>query len=473
MGLTPDPTSIDPRVAYATSMFGPVQQMMFQTLVFHDLRGQITPLLAERWELVDPTHLKLYLRKGVKFQNGEPFNAEAVKFTLESFLDNNLKFTQKAFQQFLPAIGSVQVVDDSTAVLVLKHPSRSALSNLEIIGMVPPVQAAADGASFGTKHPAGTGPYRFAEYVPGVRWVLERNPSYWGTPARTDHVTIRFIPDDAARVASLESGEVSIIDNVPPDSVARLRASTNEKIVSSNTTRIVYIETRCDRAPFNVAKARTAVNYAVDRARIVGDLFQGHAQVAHSVYSPLIPGYNGSLPQYVYDPSTAKRLLSEAGYPNGVKIKFGYPTGRYLNDKALGEVLTAQLSGAGFDVDAETGEWGTYLGNALGGKYDAYILAIGTITLDPGYATTQFGTGAAFSKFSDPEIDALLLQGDQTFDPGKVAAIYQKIQALVWARGPWAPLYFQPELDATSAKVSGYAARPDEYVIFSSVVVNK
>ena len=101
MGLTPDPTSIDPRVAYSTPMFGPVQQMMFQTLVFHDLRGQITPLLAERWELVDPTHLKLYLRKGVKFQNGEPFNAEAVKFTLDSFRDNNLKFTQKAFQAVL------------------------------------------------------------------------------------------------------------------------------------------------------------------------------------------------------------------------------------------------------------------------------------------------------------------------------------------------------------------------------------
>lgn len=471
VGLTPDPTSVDPRVVWTLSMWGPTQ-MIFEPLLFRDAQMRLVPVLAEGWKQLDPTHLRFSLRKNVKFQNGEPFDAESVKYTLESVMDNNLKFTQKAYQTFLAPLDRVEINDPYTVTLVTKYPSRSFLSNLTIFDMVPPKQAKADEDRFGISHPAGTGPYKFVEYVPGSRLVLERNDAYWGAKAKTRRLVIRFIPDDAARVAALESGEVAVINNVPPDVVRRIETNPKLAILSVPTTRIVYLEMTVTRAPFNDPRVRKALNYAVDRQGLAGELMDGLAERARSVFNRAIPGYNSSLPQYPLDPAKSKSLIREAGYPNGVKISFGYPTGRYLNDKAVGEAVTAQLRDAGFAVQAETGEWGTYFSNTRAGKYDVDMLALGTPTLDPGYAMIYFGKGAP-SGYNDPEVLALLKQGDETFDVRQANAAYAQAQALVWDHGPWVALYFQPEIDAGLKAVQGYQPRTDEYLLFQNAVLLK
>jgi peptide/nickel transport system substrate-binding protein len=283
---------------------------------------------------------------------------------------------------------------------------------------------------------------------------------------------VRFLPDDGARVAALESGEVARINNVPPDAVERLKSTPNLQVLSSPTTRIVFIEMICDRPPFDHPKVRKAMNYAVDRDAITSTLFRGMAEPARSVFYRTIPGYSESLPPYTCDPARAKQLLADAGLASGVTITFGYPSGRYLNDKALGEALTAQMKEAGFNVEPETGEWGTYFGNVRNKKYDAYILALGTITVDPAYATTYFDKGNP-NGYNDPEVQQLLADGDQQFDVTKAEPTYRKVQELVWDHGPWAALYFQPEIDGASRSMDGFTPRFDEYLYFQDAILRK
>ena len=467
VGIDTDPVTLDPRSYSATQAYWMAQHMI-EPLVFRDEQMQIIPLLATAWDLVEPTRLRFTLREGVTFHNEEPFTAESVKFTLESTLDESLSFVNPQRRGFLAAIDRVEVVDPLTVDIVTKYPSRPLLRNLASIAQMIPPSAASAAEAFGT-NPVGTGPYRLAEYVPGSQLSMEEYDGYWGEKPATPRLTMRFIKEAGTRVAALQSGDVALINNVPPDSIEVLKSSSDLEVLNADSTRIVFFQLTYDRPPFNDRRVRAAINHAVDRQGIVDTIMQGYAEVARSVMAPSIPGFHDALPQddYAFDPEKAQALLIEAGHGDGLTISFGYPTGRYLNDRQVAEAVIGQLEQVGIRCEPDSPEWGTYFSGVLNQQYDASMLAYASLPVDADWALNWlFNSTTSVMKYANPRVDELLLAGNEEFDAAAVNEIYKEAQALIWADIPWIPLFVQQEIVAFNRNLTGFAPRPDEYSLF-------
>ena len=241
---------------------------------------RLTGSLAESWRLVSPTTYQFKLRRGVKFHNGEPFNAEAVKFSIERQLTHPKSRAKAA----LGPVERVEIVDEYTVNVVSKGPFPVLLARMTYAGsgsvvMLPPKYVAEKGDDFAA-HPIGTGPFKFVEWVKGDRVTLEANPDYWRAKPKVQRVTFRFIPETATRIASLLNGETDIIENIPPDQVDRVAGSPNATVGKTSDGMIVayyQFDTRAD-SPVKNVKVRQAISHAIDWDTIVKDLLRGHAR---------------------------------------------------------------------------------------------------------------------------------------------------------------------------------------------------
>jgi peptide/nickel transport system substrate-binding protein len=450
IGLSLDPGgTIDPRIVWNIPNISAALNHIYEPLIRRSETLELTPVLAESWEWEDELNLILHLRQGVSFHNGEPFTAESVKFTFDSLYDPD---TKSPIGPLLPVDGVVEVVDDHTAKFVLKEPFRPLPAVLPWALMMPP-KAAAEGTNFASTA-IGTGPYRFKEYRPSELLSEERNPDYWGEAPLIDEITIRFIPENGTRVASLETGE----------------------ILSSDTSRIVYLAMMCDRPPFDNVKVRQAIAHAIDREALVQAILQGYGQVATAPLSPFAQTYRADLPPYNYDPERARALLQEAGIAEGTPVKFGAPSGRYLMDKQIAEACLQFLQDIGLNATLEATEFGVYWPKASNGEYDIYMgsrtgatTANDPVVLNDFYSPTTAGT----NHFSNPEVDALLEEGLAAAGASQeeLDRIYGKVQEIIWEESPWAFLYYQPELVAISERLKGFEAMPDEMYYFTKSFV--
>jgi len=383
-GVDTDPLTLDTRLTTATQAYAIVQHIC-EPLTFRRTNGVVIPYLAESWAREGPLVLRLNLRKGVKFHNGEPFDAESVKYTLDCVVTPDL-FPKTIGQKrtWLKMIDRVEILDASTVRIHTKYPSRTVLSYLSVFGMLPPQAARAAGERFGL-HPIGTGPYRFVEYVPGNHLVMEPNAAWWGGRPKNGGLTMRFLPETATRVAALEAGEVSWINNLAPDQVPRIKGNSRLRVNETMSTRMIYLGMVMDRPPFNKPEARQAVNLAIDKQAIVSRLMGGHGAVASSVYSPAILYYKAQ-PPYTFDKTRAQRLLAQAGIDRGTPVKYTYPTGRYLNDKQVGEAIGDMLTEAGLTLRAESPECGVLFDDMSKAYAELFIIGYGALTLDPDWA---------------------------------------------------------------------------------------
>ncbi len=465
IGIDTDPLTLDTRLTTPTQAY-PMVQHICEPLTFRQTNGVVLPYLAESWQREGALVMRLNLRKGVKFHNGEPFDAESVKYSLDSVVTPDV-FPKTTGQKraWLKAIDSVEIVDASTVRLHLKYPSRAVLSYLSLFGMLPPQAARTAGERFGLQ-PVGTGPYRFVEYVPGTHLAMEPNASWWGGRAKNGGVTFRFLPENATRIAALEAGEVSWINNLPPDQVARIKGNSGLRVNETMSTRIMYLGIVMDRAPFNKAEARQAVNIAIDKQAIVAQLMGGHGAVASSVYSPAILYYKAQ-PAYRYDKAQAQRLFAEAGVDRSTPVKYTYPTGRYLNDKQVGEAVGDMLTDAGLTLQSESPEWGVLFDDMAKGYANLFLVGYADLTLDPDYALNWlFISDTSWMRYKNPQVDTLVTKGDATTDSTQAQSAYQDAQQTIWHDAPTGFLYLQPEIHGTSANFVGDQPRPDEYFLF-------
>ncbi len=460
VGVAADPVSVDPEVTVLTSGWAMLRHV-YEPLLWRDDGMKLIPVLAESWRRVNDLTWRFTLRKGVRFHTGEPFTAAAVKYTIDRIRDPNNRFVNSQFRSYIAAIDKVNVLDDYTVEFVTKQPSRALLPNLTTIYILPPKLGASLGEKFGTQ-PTGTGPFRLVSYASNSQMVLEAFDGYWGTRPKVQRLVFRILPENATRLAALESGEVALIANLPPDAIDRVSKNATLKVLSVPSARIMFIALEADRPPFNNAKVREALNYAVDRDVIVNQVLSGRATVATGPMYPGIPFFHKGLKPYTHDVPRAKRLLAEAGYPNGLKIKFGFSNGRYLMDKQIGELLVGQLAQAGVEADYESLEWGSFFAARQAGKYDAYLYGFGGITIDPDFALQWFGR-ARFTKYANPRVDQLLADADRTTDDRRAAELYGEAQEILWRENPWVWLYYQPELYGASKKLTGFEPRPDEH----------
>ena len=470
VGVAADPVSMDPRSTVVVSGWAMLRHA-YEPLVWRDDDMNLIPWLAESWSRPNATTYEFRLRKGVKFHNGEDFDAESVKYTIESIFDPDNKWVNGQFPWYISHIESVEIKDKYTVLLHLSRPSSGVLYNLSVISMLPP-KAGAEAAEKFSITPIGTGPYIIVEYVSNSHMVIEAFDGYWGEKPKIKKITFRILPEDATRIAALESGEADLITYLPTDAIERVEANPNLKMLTTQEGRIQFVGLQAERPPFDDVRVRQALNYAIDKESLNRDFFAGYGEIATGPMHDSVLCFNDELEPFPYDPAKAKELLSQAGYPDGLKIKFGYSTGRYLMDKQLGEAIVGQLAKAGIECDAETAEWGTFFSNRSEGKYDAFYYGMGAMTYHADFSLQWFGR-ARFTKYENPTVDELLAEADAELDETKACELFKEAQEIIWDEGPWGWLFYPPLFYGANAKLEGFPLRSDSYFMLDKAYLSE
>lgn len=465
LGFSLDPGHLDPRVEAGVpgwSMF----EHMFDGFVFRNKKGDPIPWLVEKWEQASPTVLRWHLRRGAKFHNGEDFTAESVKASIEQY---TAPTSRSPWRARMAVIKDYKIADPYTIDLVTEKPNRPLLRNTTSAMALSPRALRELGEKFAT-NPVGTGPMKFVEYQPGQHLVMEQNPDYWGTPLNFKRLRFRFIPEDGTRLAAVEAGQVMLATNVPPDQLARLKARPDLRVVASPTNRVMFVNLRVDRKPFDDKRVRQAMNYAIDKEAITKDIMGGMAPIARAPLPEGLFGFYEGLAPYRYDPQKARQLLSDANAV-GVPFSFGAPNGRYLLDKQVGEAIAGYLDAVGFKVNFENPTWSTFVNEVYKyekAKYDGYLFGWGIASEpDQEFAEFFYSKNARRSLYSNPEADKLIEAGQQSFDEAQVKQIYARLQQLLWDDCPWIWLYQQPDVNVINKRLKwDEVGRTDEYLLF-------
>ncbi len=346
-----DPTTLDPQAADDGNERA-VNDNIYETLLTRDNDMNIVPLLAESYEQVDDTTWRFQLREGISFTNGEPMNAEAVKFSIERVIDPEFNSEQLSFFE---TISGAEAVDDTTVEITTAGPDPILPARMYWLKIVPPEYAAADDVTF-SENPVGTGPYKFVSWSRGLEVVLEANEDYWGGAPAIKRVVVRPIPEESTRLAALQAGEVDLVRDLLPE---QIDLAPVVKAVPGLEFPIVRLNNK--EGPLTDVRIRQAINYAVDKEAIAEALYSGYAVVAEGqVLTPGHFGYNPDVKAYPYDPDKARELLAKAGY-DGTEIQFDGEAGRWLKDRELIEAVAAQLSDVDLNVNVQIHEWSNYL----------------------------------------------------------------------------------------------------------------
>lgn len=458
-----DISTLDPHNALGTTTAGVIFHI-FNSLTRTDATGKVTGDLAESFTAINPTTWEFKLRKGVKFHNGEDFNAAAVKFSVERMQDPKLKNRLASDFSF---IKEVKIVDDYTVQLITKEPYSGLPLRMFYLAIVPPKYIAEKGNDEFVAHPVGTGPYKFQEWVKDDRVVLTANAGYFKGAPKVAKVIYKTIPEDASRIAALEAGEVNIISGIPASQVDRLKKNGKVEVVSAPTTRVMYVGLNSLTNPLlQNPKFRQALNYAVDVDSIIKNILNGAGKKVATIAAPEYLGYSASVKPYTYDLNKAKQLLAEAGYNNEL-LTLAVSPGAYPNSKEVTEAIAGQLKQAGVNVTVIEKESGLFRNDLMAGKIEPlYFNGIG----GP-YASTEllarigFGTKERYSTFTNPEMDELRAKASATIDEQQAASLWTELQQKFIDQAPAIFLYQQYENYGYSKNVKNWAPRLDETIL--------
>ena len=461
IALAAEPNTFDPHLVVGrnTEIF---VANVFDGLTARDASANILPALATEWGFLgDGSSWQFKLREGVTFHNGDPFNAEAVKFTIDRAINPDTKSTTSAQTA---TIAGVDVVDASTVVVRTKQPDIMIPNRLGELygGMLSPAHTAAtDAATLATK-PNGTGPFMLTEWAKNERLVLQANPNYWRGPASVSQITVRPILEDAARIAALQTGEVDFISNVPYERIAELRADPNLVVKTIGTPRVFFVSMNPNVAPFDNVLVRQALNYAVDVDSIISALYLGHATRLATAVPSAAFGYDASVTPYPYDPAKARELLAQAGYPNGFSVEFDSFTGSIADHSRPAEAIVEYLRQVGIDVKMNVFEFGAFGPRRVANQVSPlHIYSIGNSYFEPAWVLKTMMQKNLGLHYRNEEIYALCNQAEATFDASARVPIYSKVQQMLKDDAGFIFLFQNDAVFAMNKKVS-YEPRPDE-----------
>lgn len=455
-----------------------VRRLIYETLVILNEKSEIEPLLAESWEPSDDNLTWTFnLRKDVKFHDGTPFNAEAVKKSLDRLLDPENSLPRRSN---VTAVESVSVVDEFVVAIKTKEPFGPLLNHLALdsTSIISPAALDQHGKEIGW-NPVGTGAFKYESHVAEQSVTLAKNADYWGEKAYLDKIVIKSVAEDSTRLTMLEAGEADVIVNVPGFEVERLKSSKDVSVRIDPSTRVSHLGINTTKAPFDNPKVRQALNHAVDRQTLVNGILRNIGMEAKSIVAPHTWGYDDSF-GYAFDPEKAKSLLAEAGYPNGFKATLWTPQGRYYMDKETSVAVQAQLKAVGVDVEIQTIDWATYL-KVLRDPQETntaelYLLGWESGSADIGYVMDMIfhssqlppsGWNTMF--YVSEEADALIDQGRAELDPEKRKQIFSDLQKRVMEDAPWVPLYVYENVSGVRNNVHGMKVLATENFILKGV----
>ncbi|MCC7370546.1 MAG: hypothetical protein IT306_19145 [Chloroflexi bacterium] len=461
IALSAEPNTFDPHLTVGrnTQIF---IANVFDGLTARDASANILPALATEWGFLgDGASWQFKLRSGVTFHNGDPFNAESAKFTIERAIDPATKST---ISSELATIAGVDVVDASTIVVRTKQPDIMIPNRLSELygGMLSPTHTMATDAAMLATKPNGTGPFMLTEWVKNERLVLQANPNYWRGPASISQITVRPILEDAARIAALQTGEVDFVANVPYERIAELEANPNLTVKTIATPRVFFIGIDPRVTPFNDVRVRQALNYAVDVDAIISALYLGHATRLATAVPTAAFGYDASVTPYPYDPPKAKELLAAAGYPNGFSVEFDSFTGSIADHSKPAEAIVEYLRQVGIDVKLNVFEFGAFGPRRVANQLSPlHIYSLGNAYFEPAWAIKWMMQQNLGLFYRNEEVYALCNQAEATFDPSARVPLYARVQQLLKDDAGFIFLFQNDAVFAMNKKVS-YDPRADE-----------
>jgi peptide/nickel transport system substrate-binding protein len=433
-------------------------------LVWHDTKANAwVPHLAESWTNPDANTWEFKLRQGVKFHDGSELIADDVVFSYNRLIND--KESKQA--PTLSGVDKIEAPDKYTVRIHTKTPDAAFVGRLDNRVIMSKAYHEKLGTEAADKAQIGTGAYKFKEWVPGQRFVVVKNPDYWG-PFKPvwDEVVFRPIPEDEARITALLNGEVDVIANVPPQNVERLNSSGSARAVGTRGDRMLFVGMNPTTIePFKSQQVRQAVAHAIDKDSIVKGILQGRAYRLDGPLGPTMLSYDPNLqPQYPYDPEKARQLLAEGGFPNGFEVDFYSPVDRYIKDKDISAAIAGMLGKVGIKANLKTPEWGTFSDQYQKGLYPMYLIGRGNVSDPSEYLHQYFRTGVTKRlMFSDPEVDAALLAEQKEFDPKKRIDLLRKAQAIIMQRSPAVFLLQYEDTYGAHNRVD-FDPRSDEYI---------
>lgn len=474
-----DPPDMDPHTAGATEK-GNIVYNIYDSLT--RLSADLTetlPSLATEWRLVDDNTWEFKLREGVKFHNGEDFNAEAVKFTADRILDPEAEVARITYS--FPNLESVEVVDDYTVLIHTTNPDPILPERMYSFLVVPPGHVSSMSESEFAMDPVGTGPYKFVEFVPGQRVVMEANDDYWDGRPTVDRLVIRPVPEPSTRVAELQTGGADIIQQAPVGQMSEIESSGNARVEVLPGRRVAFIGMDLlEGGPeaLQDKRVRQALNHAVDVDLIMSSILEGEGARVATMFRPDFFGFDPTLEPYEYDPEKAKQMLADAGFADGLSLSFQTSEVVFPSASEVVQAVAEQLRAVGVEVSVDIVDHATFRSIVIAGQEaheteDLYAWNWGAQEPDPDSPLTGTLHSAGISSYhANAELDAMIEAGRREMDREKRAQIYKDVQAWIFEEAPFIFLFQIPDVYGVSDRVV-FEPRLDQYILGMYLDVNE
>lgn len=488
IAVAADVTSIDP---HFFNLFpnNNIAEHIFDKLVQMDPDSKIIPGLATSWKPIDDKTWEFKLRKGAKFTNGVEVTAEDVVFSIDRV--PNVPNSPGPFSAYTKAIIAKEIVDPYTIRFKYAAPYPLAPNDLSTIYIVS--KKVATGAStedFNSgKAAIGSGRYKLVKYTSGDRIDLVRNDNYWGEKSPWDNVTFKIIKNESARVAALLSGDVDAIEQPPTADLARIKSDPKFTVTSKISHRVIYFNfdhlarvspfitdkagKPMDKNPLLDLRVRRAISKAINRPAIAERVMEGQAIPSGQLVSEKLFGHVPGLKADAYDPDGAKKLLAEAGYPEGFNITIHGPAGRYVNDEKIVQAVAQMLTRVGIVSKVETAPMAPYSARASKQEFSFHMVGWGASTGEASSPLRSLlatfnrdkGLGAVnWGRYSNVKVDYVIEQALQQVDDENRSGMLQNATKLAMEDLGIMPIHFQFTIWATKKNVA-YTPRTDEYTL--------
>ncbi|ESW80578.1 ABC transporter substrate-binding protein [Mesorhizobium sp. LSJC285A00] len=444
IGITLEPPHLDPTAGAAAAIDEVLYANVFEGLTRIGPNGEVLPDLAESWAISDDGKVYTFkLHTGVKFHDGSDFDAGDVKFSLDRARADNSVNAQKAL---FASIDTVEVVDPTTVKVTLKNPQGSFLYNL---GWGDAVIVAPESADTNKEKPIGTGPFKFQSWAKGSSITLVKSDTYWGAPVFLDKAEFRIVPDAAAAVPALLSGDIQAFPFFDPDSVAQVKDDPRFKVVIGSTEGETILAINNKKPPFDKLEVRQAIAFALDRKAIIDGASAGLGVPIGSHMSPASKAYVDLTGLYPHNVDKAKELLKQAGFENGIKATLKLPPPSYA--RLGGEIIASQLRDVGIDLEIIPVEWAQWLDQVFTKKdYDLTIVSHTEPNDIDIYSRKDY-----YFNYDNPAFDKIIAELNLTSDDAKRNTLLGEAQKILADDAVVGFLYELPKVGVWDAKLQG------------------